>query len=363
MRGFRAGSFEREQMPRALRRFSPSVSLERVEDVDLAALKAAGKRLVLLDVDNTLVPWRGSDFPQPVLDWLAKGKSLGLQFCILSNTRHPERLKRLSEGIGVPFIRARFKPSRQMYDMALEQFKAKPEEAVMVGDQLLTDVLGANNADIDAVWIKPVAKREFVGTRFFSRSVERFIGRMLHNYFQPAEEAQAERPGFFEHSTVRQFVKFCLVGGISTVIDLGTHWLLLFVVPVGKTSLAHVVGDWSWHLTHTGAPLLERDILDSAYAPLKVPAVILAILNSYYWNRRWTFRVERSHAHGAMITKFFIVALVGMLLNVVVGSSVNRMMHMGAGARWAGASLVATAVVVVWNFVGQKLWTFRKVAK
>ena len=58
MRGFRAGTFEREHMPRALRRFSPASSLERVEDVDLVALKAQGKRLVLLDVDNTLLPWR-----------------------------------------------------------------------------------------------------------------------------------------------------------------------------------------------------------------------------------------------------------------------------------------------------------------
>jgi len=364
VRRFRAGTFEREQMPRALRKFSPAASLVRVEQVDLDALKAAGKRVVLLDVDNTLLPWREHDFPQPVLDWIAHGKSLGLEFCILSNTRHPKRLKRLSDELGVPFIRAKYKPSRQMYDMALEKYGVKPEQAVMVGDQLLTDVLGANRAGIDAFWIRPVASREFVGTMVISRNVERVLGHMLHDYFQPSEESVvATKPGFFEHSVIRQFLKFCLVGGMSTVIDLGLHYVLMFKVTAGDTTLAHVVGEWFWNLTHSAPYLTEKDLIDSAYAPLKVPVVLLAILNSYYWNRRWTFRVDKAHGHGEMISKFFVVALIGMVLNVVVGTTINRLLHIDAEARWAGASLIATAVVVFWNFTGQKLWTFRKASK
>jgi HAD superfamily phosphatase (TIGR01668 family) len=364
MRGFRAGTFERDRMPRTLRRFSPSSSLERVEDVDLAALRASGKSLVLLDVDNTLLPWRTHEFQQPVLDWIAQGKALGMEFCILSNTRHPERLQKLSETLDVPFIRDRFKPSRKMYDMALEKFGRKPEQAVMIGDQLLTDVLGANRAGIDAVWIKPMHHREFIGTRMFSRNVERLIGRALHDYFQPHDDSvAATKAGFFQHNVVRQFIKFCLVGGMSTVIDLGLHYLLMFKVPLGDTTLAHTVGEWAWNLTHSSPYLTEKDLIDSAYAPLKIPVVILAILNSYYWNRRWTFRVDKEHGHGEMIVKFFVVALIGMVLNVVVGTTINRLLHLGAEARWAGASLIATAVVVFWNFTGQKLWTFRKTGK
>jgi hypothetical protein len=364
MRSFRAGTYEREKMPRALRNFSPASSLDKVEHVDLAALKVSGKTLVLLDVDNTLLPWRKHDVPQSVLDWLAQGKALGLEFCILSNTRHPERLNKLSELLDVPYIRAKFKPNRQMYDMALEKYGAEPRQAVMIGDQLLTDVLGANRADIDAVWIRPVASREFVGTMVFSRNIERVLGRMLHDYFQPNEvSVAATKPGFFEHSVVRQFLKFCLVGGMSTVIDLGLHYLLMFRIPMGDSTLAHVVGEWFWDLTHSAPYLTEKDLIDSAYAPLKVPVVLLAILNSYYWNRRWTFRVDKAHGHGEMITKFFVVALIGMVLNVVVGTTINRLLHLGAEARWAGASLIATAVVVFWNFTGQKLWTFRKASK
>ena len=361
MRNFRAGTFERDAMPSVLRRFSPAASIERVEDVDLVAVKESGKRLVLLDVDNTLLPWRGNEVPEGVTDWLERGKSLDLEFCILSNTRHPERLQALSEKMGVAFIRAKFKPSRQMYFMALEKYGAKPEETVMVGDQLLTDVLGANRSNIDAIWIKPIGRSEFVGTRLVSRNLERLIGRFLHNHFQPADDSMVSgTPGFFEHTVVRQFFKFCLVGGLSTVIDLGLHYVLLFTVPYGGTTLGHHVGEVFWNLTHAGVLPTDRDLLDAAYGPLKVPTVILAILNSYYWNRRWTFQIDRSVGHGTMIVKFFVVALVGMVLNVVVGASINSVLHFGAQARWAGASLIATVVVVFWNFFGQKIWTFQR---
>ena len=226
-----------------LRRFSPSESLATVEEVNLAALRGSGKRLILLDVDNTLLPWRGDDIPSTVHEWLSEGKSLGLEFCILSNTRHPERLIGLSERLGVPYIRSKFKPSRRMYLMALEKHGCKPEEAVMVGDQLLTDVLGANRSGIDAIWIRPVGKREFIGTRLVSRNIERLVGRFLFKYFQVAdgEMERAGPTGLFSHKIVRQFLKFCLVGGLSTVVDLGLHYLLMFKLSIGGVVLSERV--------------------------------------------------------------------------------------------------------------------------
>ena len=101
MSRFRTGKFARDEMPSLLRKFSPHESLATVQEVNLESLKESGKTLILLDVDNTLLPWRGNDVPSAVLKWLAQGKSLGFQFCILSNTRHPVRLRMLSELLGV----------------------------------------------------------------------------------------------------------------------------------------------------------------------------------------------------------------------------------------------------------------------
>jgi len=106
---------------------------------------------------------------------LARGPCLGgqsqrneLSLCILSNTRHPERLARLAAVLEIETFRGKFKPSTHMYEMALAKFGKKPEEAVMIGDQIMTDVLGANRSGIDAIWVQKMEGPEFVGTKIQS---------------------------------------------------------------------------------------------------------------------------------------------------------------------------------------------------
>lgn len=165
MRPFRTGRFDRNRLGGILRGICPSQAVESVVDVDAASLKADGKRLVLLDVDNTLMPWHGESVPDSSKNWVAGLQGAGISACVLSNTRRVERLRRIAGLLGIDFIRGRFKPSTRMYRQALEKYSARPEEAVMVGDQLFTDVWGANRAGIEAIWVKPVAWREFVGTK------------------------------------------------------------------------------------------------------------------------------------------------------------------------------------------------------
>jgi HAD superfamily phosphatase (TIGR01668 family) len=354
---FRTGTFEREQMPRALRKFSPAASLERVEQVDLDALKAAGKRVLLLDVDNTLLPWREHEFPQPVLDWIEHGKSLGLEFCILSNTRHPKRLQRLSDELGVPFIRAKFKPSRQMYDMALERYAIKPEQAVMIGDQLLTDVLGANRAGIDAFWIKPVGKREFIGTRLFSRNVERVIGRFLFDYV----EAPAGSPtGFFRSDLFKQIVKFCLVGGSSFVIDYCVKMTLRFAVPYGDDLMSVALGRWLVEASPSVFAFAADDPVKAAVVPISIVAAGAAIVNSFVWNRRWTFRIVGREERSRQFAKFLTVSLIGLALNTLLTTFFTVVLPGGERMAFRAAIVLAAAVTAFWNFTGQRLYAFRK---
>lgn len=159
---------------------------------------------------------------------------------------------------------------------------------------------------------------------------------------------------------VRQFVKFCIVGGLSTVIDLGLHGLLMFKVTIGGELLSHIVGQWSFHLFHPGVMPAEKDLYDWAFGILKILPVCLAIYNSFYWNRKWTFRVLGKEALHRQVVKFYTVALIGMVLNVVISTSVNNAVVGHALASWAKGSIVAMVVVSFWNFFGQKLWTFKK---
>lgn len=362
MRGFRSGAFSRERIPKPLRRFSPHTSLDRLDEVDLEDLKAQGKTLILIDVDNTLLPWRASQVPELTMEWIEKAKSLGFQLCILSNTRNVARLESLSQQMGIPFIRDKFKPSRAMYRRALKEHDVEPEQAVMIGDQLLTDVLGANRAGIDAIWVMPMTRKDFIGTTVISRNVERIIGKFLYKYFQTdprVGDAPIVKPGLFGHEVVQQFIKFAIVGVTSFTIDAGVHRLLLYHASIGGQSLQEMVGLAFLNLSNN--PSREPNVIYLAAAtPLKVVSASLAILNSFIWNRRWTFGIKGSKDRGKQLYRFVTLSVAGLMLNTGIYTVVTRTLPATFEYRWATATVIAAGVVAFWNFSGQKLWALRK---
>jgi len=236
MNEFRAGTYRKERVGGVWRSVCPRESTMSLLDVDPAALAEEGKRLVLLDVDNTLLPWRGDQIPESSFGWIEAAKAAGLKLCILSNTRHPERLHRIADQLGIQYLRGKFKPSTQMYVRALHDFGVKAPEAVMIGDQLFTDVLGANRSGIDAIWVRPMTERDFVGTKI-SRMGEKLARRTLDRHIKvdAAEDLPPNLVGLaalLQVPVVRQFVKFIIVGGSSTVIDVGLHFTLMFVIVI-----------------------------------------------------------------------------------------------------------------------------------
>lgn len=178
MSAFRTGRYNADRLPRLLRRVCPTAAVDSVLRLEPCGLVRRGKRLLLLDVDNTLLAWKGRQVPQDVAQWVAAVLHAGLRVCVVSNTKRPKRLRALCEALGVPFVRDRFKPSRRMFLLAMERYGATPDETIMVGDQLFTDVLGARRAGIEAVWVQPVSEREFVGTKL-SRLGERILRHWL----------------------------------------------------------------------------------------------------------------------------------------------------------------------------------------
>ena len=124
--------------------------------LDPAALAAKGIKLVLADLDNTLVPYKVPAPTQEVVDWKNALEAQGIQLFILSNSRKPGRAQRFAEALGVPFQGHSGKPKKAGYLRAMERMGAKPEETVMVGDQIFTDILGANNAGVIPLMVEPI---------------------------------------------------------------------------------------------------------------------------------------------------------------------------------------------------------------
>ncbi|MGC8667587.1 MAG: YqeG family HAD IIIA-type phosphatase [Chthonomonadales bacterium] len=165
-------------------------------------LRKAGFRAVLLDVDNTLVGWQRTDIPHAVRKWIWDLKQQGLRICLVSNTRHPRRLEALAAELEVPFVRQALKPGRRGFLAALEQLGVAPSAAVMIGDQMFTDVLGGNRAGVATILVRPMHRREFVGTKV-SRLAEGIVlavlrrrGLLDEDGGGPAESAAGETAVF-----------------------------------------------------------------------------------------------------------------------------------------------------------------------
>lgn len=352
---FRAGHFETHRVHKAFKPFCPVSAYHSLESIPLEGLHNRGKKLILLDVDNTLVLWKGEDFTPEVLAWIEEAKGLGFHLCILSNTRHPERLKRLSTILGIKAMRDRFKPSTKMYLMALKEFDVTADEAVMVGDQILTDILGANRSGIEGIWVHRIHEREFIGTRF-NRQIEKLILRVLYRAMPLAEALTERTPA---GSLGRQFIKFAVVGGSSTVIDFGLFFLLKNYVPWQGGLLSQALGEW---LQSNIQPLFRY-----AHTPQEAAAVVIqafatavAIFNSFYWNRRWTFGITDSHDKGKQFTRFLILSVSGLILTVALVAGISHILPFAENRNYWVAKIIAMVVVAFWNFGGQRLWAFKK---
>ena len=161
-------------MPGFLEAFRPGARTPRLRDVDIQDLLAQGRDSVLLDLDNTMLPWKDSHLPEETVVWIEEAKAAGLKVCIVSNTHYPRRLAQIAEQIEVPYVSRALKPRPYGFLKALDVLSTVPERAVVIGDQVLTDVWGGNRAGIFTILVDPLHPREFVGTKV-SRLIERGI--------------------------------------------------------------------------------------------------------------------------------------------------------------------------------------------
>jgi len=133
----------------------PRLMAGRVTDLSPALLSQNGVRALLLDFDNTLVPYT-TDEPEPaVLDWLNRARAAGLFLCVVSNSHKP-RVVRFCRAHDLPCVTHAKKPFSRGIREALSRYRLHPGETALAGDQIFTDVLGANRAGLTSILVTPL---------------------------------------------------------------------------------------------------------------------------------------------------------------------------------------------------------------
>jgi len=172
----------------------------------------------------------------------------------------------------------------------------------------------------------------------------------------------AARTPVWERAVVRQFVKFCVVGGSSFVIDYCIRMTLLFAIPWGGTTLGDALGG----RLRTSLPAIFAYADKNTAAALPIFATFstsLAILNSFYWNRSWTFRIRGREEAASQLRRFVLVSVVGLVLNVLLSTAFDRLIPGPEKNSARIATLLAAVVVAFWNFAGQRLYAFKQRAE
>ena len=140
----------------------PNAYYTSAYNIDFENLYRSGFRGILFDIDNTLVPHDAmTDERSRAL--LRKLREIGFSICFVSNNREPRVANFVAElhvdGLPDPlYIYKAAKPRGQGYIDGIRKMKLRPSEVIFIGDQLLTDIWGANNARLPSILVQPVAK-------------------------------------------------------------------------------------------------------------------------------------------------------------------------------------------------------------
>lgn len=138
-------------------RFSllPRAIYPKLTDLTPEDLQRDGVRLLMLDFDNTVLPYTSNELTDELLAWADTMQSAGIQLCVVSNSKKPRAIPFCKQA-GVGLIREAKKPFAKGIRRCLEQYGIPASEAALVGDQIYTDVLGANCAGIRSILVEPI---------------------------------------------------------------------------------------------------------------------------------------------------------------------------------------------------------------
>ena len=134
----------------------PDRLYDRYTDLTPRLLEALHIRLLLCDLDYTLAPRSVSRPDSALRAWLADCGRAGVTVMILSNNRSPARVEAFCGQLGIRYVGHAGKPGRRGYREAMALAGAAPEHTAMLGDKLLTDVLGAKRSGVLALMVEPL---------------------------------------------------------------------------------------------------------------------------------------------------------------------------------------------------------------
>ena len=132
----------------------PCKRVNKITDIQIDFFKNNNFKYIIIDVDNTLIDLKGRPV-DGIKEWTNEVKENGIKMCIASNSTKIKRVKKIAKYLEIPYVYGSMKPFLKGLKKAMKILNAKSDETVEIGDQVFTDVIGANRLNLYSILTTP----------------------------------------------------------------------------------------------------------------------------------------------------------------------------------------------------------------
>lgn len=156
--------------------FFPNQYLKSIYQLNIEQLKEQGIKGIIFDIDNTLVPYDQVEPNERIIDFFETIRKQGIKITLVSNNTE-KRVIKFNEKLKVFAVPSSKKPSRRGLQKAMQLMQCTPEQTIIVGDQIFTDIYAGNRAGVHTVLVIPVSEKDEWKTKI-KRGIEKKVIRL-----------------------------------------------------------------------------------------------------------------------------------------------------------------------------------------
>lgn len=160
----------------------PTKTLGSVFELPVDALKASGIKGIIFDIDNTLVPYDEAEPTDAIITFFEQLREKGFKIALVSNNSE-DRVIKFNERLKVLTLHKAQKPMTKSFVKALKMMECDKNEAIIVGDQVFTDIFGGNRAGIGTYLVNPVSDKDEWQTKV-KRGLERQVLKQYKKWLE-----------------------------------------------------------------------------------------------------------------------------------------------------------------------------------
>lgn len=144
----------------------PDLVINSLTEINLEYYKKRAMRGIIIDLDNTIVPWHLDCITAEADLFLREALALEYRICLLTNASK-KRTENIAQQYDLYYLSSACKPRKRAFVHALQLIGLSADEVLVIGDQVFTDVFGGNRAGCYTILVPALSKKEFIGTKVF----------------------------------------------------------------------------------------------------------------------------------------------------------------------------------------------------